>query len=521
VSATPADAGSMRRFLTFRVGRERYAIPAEQAAEVIRIPRLARVPRSPPALLGIANLRGSVLPVVDLAKLLGMPDGAGHSDSSRAIVLVSASPSALAVEAIDALVAVPEKRIETREAELGANAGERLSGVFEVGDTGKVAKILDVAALLDAAFAQRGRVRPKDRAATTHVAAAVAAAAAAAAPQMQDVARTMLVTFAVAEQEFALELSAVEEILPAPAVLMALPRAEALVLGVTAVRDRLLPLLSLRGLLGFPPAARSDGREKVVVTTVGGARVGLVVDRARAIVAAPQASIEAIPAVLAARAGGESRIKGVYRGDAGRRLVSILVPEQLFREDVMQRLGEGRPMAGVREAADDSAEGFETFLVFRLGADEYGLPIESVDEVGDVPAKITRLPKTPTFLEGVVNLRGSVLPVIDQRRRFDMPPLEESARRRLVVLRSGKHRAGLIVDGVSDVLRVPRSAVELSPQLTDDIARLVHGVINLAQSQRIVLALDPAELLTPAERGLLDTFSKSKREKRDQSSGGR
>jgi purine-binding chemotaxis protein CheW len=122
VSATPADAGSMRRFLTFRVGRERYAIPAEQAAEVIRIPRLARVPRSPPALLGIANLRGSVLPVVDLAKLLGMPDGAGHSDSSRAIVLVSASPSALAVEAIDALVAVPEKRIETREAELGANA---------------------------------------------------------------------------------------------------------------------------------------------------------------------------------------------------------------------------------------------------------------------------------------------------------------------------------------------------------------------------------------------------------------
>ena len=58
------------------------------------------------------------------------------------------------------------------------------------------------------------------------------------------------------------------------------------------------------------------------------------------------------------------------------------------------------------------------FLVFRLGAEEFGLPIAAVDEVAAAPEKITRLPKTPKFLEGVVNLRGDVLPVIDQRRRF-------------------------------------------------------------------------------------------------------
>ena len=65
------------------------------------------------------------------------------------------------------------------------------------------------------------------------------------------------------------------------------------------------------------------------------------------------------------------------------------------------------------------------FVVFRLGDDEFGLPIEAVDEVARVPDQITRLPKTPKFLEGVVNLRGEVLPVVDQRRRFDMPALEE------------------------------------------------------------------------------------------------
>jgi purine-binding chemotaxis protein CheW len=75
-----------------------------------------------------------------------------------------------------------------------------------------------------------------------------------------------------------------------------------------------------------------------------------------------------------------------------------------------------------------------------------------------------------------------------------------------VVIKTERHRAGLIVDSVSDVLRVPADAVEPAPDLTDDIARLVRGVINLEQSARIVLVLDPPELLTRAERGLLDSF---------------
>ena len=108
-------------------------------------------------------------------------------------------------------------------------------------------------------------------------------------------------------------------------------------------------------------------------------------------------------------------------------------------------------------------------MVFRLGDDEFGLPIEAVDEVARVPDQITRLPKTPKFLEGVVNLRGDVLPVVDQRRRFDMPPLEEQGGRRLVVVRTERHRAGLIVDCVSEVLRCPASDIEPAPDLTDEI----------------------------------------------------
>lgn len=150
----------------------------------------------------------------------------------------------------------------------------------------------------------------------------------------------------------------------------------------------------------------------------------------------------------------------------------------------------------------------ESFLIFRLGDDEYGLPIAVVDEVMPVAAKITRVPKTPKFLEGVINLRGEVLPVIDQRRRFDMPALSDGVRRRVIVVRTARHRAGIIVDSVTEILRSPEDAIEPAPDLTGEPTRLVSGIINLHQAGRIILVLDPAELLTRAELSLLDTYAK-------------
>ena len=174
----------------------------------------------------------------------------------------------------------------------------------------------------------------------------------------------------------------------------------------------------------------------------------------------------------------------------------------------MQKLTAGH-RADQAPIAPSAAPGREELivLVFRLGDDEFAIPIDAVVEVAQVPLQITRVPKTPKFLEGVVNLRGEVLPVVDQRRRFDLPRLEKNAARRLMVIKTERHRAGLIVDSVSDVLRTDRDNVAPPPELTDEkTSRLVRGVINLEKADRIVLLLDPTELLTRAEQGLLDTF---------------
>ena len=496
-AAPTEDARAVRRFLTFRMDDELYALPADEVSEVIRTPSVARVPQSPRSLLGVANLRGAVLPIASLRGLLGRPEIAA-SATARSIVLGGAAPVGLAVDAVDALVTIDETGIETRQAELAAGPGERLSGAFQPDGRADVAKILDLRGLLDAAFIQRASPRREPVAGQEPGLHRAEHA-------VDD--RQKLVTFDVAGQEFAFGLEAVREIVPAPDSLTGIPRSEALVLGVMAYRDTLLPLLSLRGLLGFGAAADDDrGREKVVVTVVGGVLVGLVADRMRAIVPADPALIEPTPAMLAARTGGEAQIKAIYRGDGGRRLISILDTAQLFRKDVMARLGSVETASAPADALETTGADEALFLVFRLGDDEFGLPIIAIDEVARVSDQVTRLPKTPAFLEGVVNLRGEVLPVIDQRRRFEMPPADRADARRLIVVRTERHRAGVIVDSVSEVLRSRMDAVEPAPDLAGETTRLVHGVINLEAAGRLILLLDPAELLTRTERGLLDAF---------------
>lgn len=498
----PSPNNTSNRFLTFQVDAQLYALRAEEVAEVIRIPVLARIPQGPAALLGVANLRGSVLPVASMRELLGKPE-ANHSSNARAIVLDLGAPVAVVVDTVQTLETVTSDQIETRKKELSAEGAERLIGAFAVG-TNNVAKILDIKALLEGAFANRAKSTRQQRNTKSVITRENTSnqAGASAATESE-----MLVTFEVAGQEFALPLGAVQEILPVPPVVAGLARAEAVVLGMSSVRDTLLPLMSLRALLGFSNARAADEtREKVVVMKVAGVQVGLVADNARSVLAAEREYVDPIPPVLAARTGGEARIKSIYRGEGGRRLISVLSPEHLFREDVMQRLAADAKHTSA-QAPQARSNGTELiFLVFRLGDEEFGLPIETVVEVAQVPDQITRLPKTPKFLEGIVNLRGDVLPVIDQRRRFDMPKAEQLEGRRLVVIRTERHRAGLIVDSVSDVLRTRAEDIDPPPDLTEATSRLVRGVINLEDTGRMVLLLDPTEVLTRAEQGLLDSF---------------
>jgi purine-binding chemotaxis protein CheW len=415
---------------------------------------------------------------------------------SRAILLDGAAKIAITVDTVERLVTLDRARVETRQSQLAADPGEILIGAFSDG-ADPAAKILDLPALLSQAFSPRGA----RSAAGSHTARLV--------PAPSHRAETKaLVTFEIANQTYALPLGEVREIIALPPAIAAVPHAEALILGLVTYREQLLPVLCLRGLLGFPLA--TDARSRIIVTTVAGVPVGLVADRMQAILHADLASIEPAPKLLAARAGGETQIdQMVRRADGG--LISLLATAKLFGEEVMATLGTHTSSETRPEMAAAGAK--LQFLVFHLAGEEFAFPIGAVTEVAAAPEKITRLPRTPKFLAGVVNLRGEVLPVIDQRSRFDLPKRAEGGRQRLIVLRSARHHAGLIVDGISEILAIPADAVEPAPHLagaepgTPGAGRLVRGIINRVAEKKLILVLDPDELLTRTERSLLDVFN--------------
>jgi purine-binding chemotaxis protein CheW len=114
----------------------------------------------------------------------------------------------------------------------------------------------------------------------------------------------------------------------------------------------------------------------------------------------------------------------------------------------------------------DSGDELVQLTAFRVGEEEYVVDIMRVREIIR-PLPITKVRKGPTFVEGVINLRGEVIPVIDLRRRFELPA-EETPTRKIVILTVEGRVLGLVVDAVTEVVRVTRSAIRVAPGLFDD-----------------------------------------------------
>ena len=155
------------------------------------------------------------------------------------------------------------------------------------------------------------------------------------------------------------------------------------------------------------------------------------------------------------------------------------------------------------DAADELLAAGEQFIVFQLGGEEYGLPIAAVDEVVRVPNALTRLPRAPAFIEGVMNLRGRVVPIIDQRRRFKLEGQGERRRERIIVVRIDQMHAGFVVDSVSEVLRISHNQLLPTPDLAADGSQVIDRIANIEVEGRMILLLNPRELLDRAERDLL------------------
>ena len=135
---------------------------------------------------------------------------------------------------------------------------------------------------------------------------------------------------------------------------------------------------------------------------------------------------------------------------------------------------------------------------FQLGNEEYGIDILKVQEINRV-TDITKIPQSPDFVEGVINLRGNIIPIIDLRKRFHMPDREHDRQTRIVVGEIDDRTVGFIVDAVSEVIRLPVNTVEPPPPIVSGgKAEYIKGVGKL--EGRLLMLLDIDKILTGSEK---------------------
>lgn len=490
---------TIRQFVTFHIECETYAVPLTEVQEIIRLPDMVGVPLASSCLAGLANLRGSVLPVASLRRLFALPDRA-YDDATRVVVISQGIPFGIVVDRMASVVTAEAAEIEGPES-LGASIDtEMLTGVIRR-ETG-IVMIIDPARLVQSSGTNPAAGAGPKADLLTEGGLLSSARGEAEAGNTSD--EIQLVSFELAGQEYALPIEFVQEIVQVPEIVNALPNAQHHVVGVITLRDRLLPLISLRQLFGLAEAGLNEHSRIVVVSWPGhaGGSVGIVTDTVKEVLRVARTIVDPLPDLLSS-SGGLREIESICRIDQGRRLVSILSAERLFDTAALA----ANDLTGTEDMVGQTRDGLETrqadeeeqFVVFRLANEEYGVPIDAVHEIVRVPEQLTRVPRTPSFIEGVVNLRGEVLPVVDQRRRFQLPDTERNDRQRIMVFLIENVRTGFIVDSVSEVLRIPRSAIAPAPNLGQDEGSAIERIANLAQAKRIILMLNVDRLLNRCE----------------------
>ncbi len=481
--------GSNDQFVVFRLGKEELAVPIYLVQEIIKPSQITRVPKSPPYLSGMSNLRGEILPVVELRQRLGLEVKA-QDEHTRIIVLnFGESSLGITVDSVSEVLTIEEGMRENPPAMVSGFEGQVLRAMAKLNGGKRLVLILNETKFLPETLTgadvlghesekkMAGQVSVKDS------------------RVQEDV--EQLVTFEIMGEEYAIEIMLVKEIIKVPNI-MPVPKAPDYVLGVMSLRGQLLPVIDLRKKFEY----RIDDKKvsesaRIVVVEWQGVRTGLRVDSVSQVLRLELNSIDKPPRMVGKM--DSNCLKGIGKLNNGKRLIMLLdmaaiMPQEDFVADL-----EGAHQQLKDASSDDRkrATGEEIQLVcFKVNNEEYGFDIMSVQEIIRL-REVTGLPQTKNYIEGIINLRGNVVPVVDMRKRFDMEEGERSTQNRVIVVNIEGRTTGMIVDSVTEVLRIAKDQVEDPPRAVAGVdGRFFEGIGKLNSGKRMIILIKLESLLS-------------------------
>ncbi len=454
----------MVSFIVFTVGEQKFVYETEKVVETVKVDRIFPVPKSPPYLRGVINLRNNVIPVLDTGKLLW--DIPTDSDTLL-IVSEQEGDIGLLVSKVVGIVSIDEEELKNAEGVDFENIKEEfIRGIVEKDD--EILMLLNLKPVLEKRAVKGRRASKKKRHRVEG---------------NSGVGREELegyVIFNLGEEWFAIQVDKVKEVVDYPSTLAELPKSPDYVEGIFLLRKEELILYSLKKFIGV----ESDREERrVIVLEMGGRKFGVAVDDVREIRWVGRQAILPVEGVSS---------KGVIALEEGRRLVLILELDELSREET------SREVVLEEKEAQMEVKPMRNFVRFSIDEIDMAIPIEKVKEVVEL-SSITSLPNSPDYVDGLYNLRNSVIVIISLCKRLGLSCNEDSGR--VIVLED--FPVGLRVSNLKGIFKTEEENIQPAEGVSEPEEEFLEGIIKTTDGG-IIFILSPDKIVKDEDVSLLE-----------------
>ncbi|MBS1984476.1 MAG: chemotaxis protein CheW [Bdellovibrionales bacterium] len=421
---------------SFYIENTEFAVNVASIQEVVNLPsHLTCVPLSPPHLVGVFNLRGLIIPIVNLRRLLNFASSETNPSQKVAIVEQEGVRIGLLFDATGEILRVNSEEKSAFEYSNESNH-DIIAGAIKLDQGNRLLQIIHPPALVK--IHNIPHVLEKQQRQSSVI-------------QEQRGLRKKCISFASGGVPMAIEIGGIHEIVRVPEIQHSALESK-LCRGMITLRGQVVPVIDFAQLIGRPPIEGLDPADRrIVVLKIDQEFFGLLVDAVDNISSYHEKDIMPIPLIGKDRA--EMFLGCIDFGAQGN--VVLLNHKKIFSSEEVKEITHGHAKiyrAQDQESTQRRSVNRQVYISFRLDQ-LLGVSIQDVKEIINYPDEITSTPGTPNFVKGMLNLRGKLVTIVDARTLYQLPP-SSVANPKVLIFQTGDEKFGLVVDTVESILTV-------------------------------------------------------------------
>jgi purine-binding chemotaxis protein CheW len=468
------------KVVVFKLNDDEYAIELFSIKEIIRVPQITRVPNLSMYITGVCNLKGELVNIIDIHKRFNIQQKM-HSEMNRVIVMdYNGCSIGIIVDEVLQVLTVDKSSVKLQ---LGSNKSNKegcIDGIIMEENGKRLIMMMNMQGIINI-----------DDIETTFTNADKQAGQEVLTFTKEKEDKQQLIIFSIDEVEYAFDISKVKEIIRIPSITKT-PNSSGFNEGIILLRNEVIQVINLSKILKVSNSGiNKDG--SILIIDEGNLAYGVIVDKVLEVKQVSKIVLRRPPEIL-----GDIDVKMVKEFanlDNGKRVVIVLDPyklidiEEFGREYQNNHKEEGSDRS--TKSALQTEDTRENIVIFKIKNEEYGVSINFVQEINRI-SKITRLPNVPSFIEGLINLRGDMIPLLNLRRFLGLDNEDRETYSKILVVKLNKTMIGLDIDSASEVLSLSKELFEDYPQVLNskDNMTYIDGMIKLNEGRRIVLLLN-------------------------------